>query len=54
MIPSYLVRETEEKHKNEYGTEKSDAIEHRIKDTCDERADEWADGVLGHLTCLTR
>ena len=57
MIPSYLVRETEEKHKNEDGTEKSDAIEHRIKDTCDERADEWADGVVqsvGRLTCLTR
>ena len=53
-IPSYLVRETEEKHKNEDGTEKSDAIELRMKDTCDERADEWADNVLGRLTCLTR
>ena len=48
------MRETEEKRKNEDGTEKADAIENRIKDKCEERADEWADGVLGHLTCLTR
>ena len=48
------MRETKEKHKNEDGTEKADAIEHRIKKTCDERADEWADDVLGCLTCLTR
>ena len=48
------MRETEKKHKNEDGTEKADAIEHRIKDICDERADEWADDVLGRLTCLTR
>ena len=40
------MRETEEKRNNEDGTEKADAIEHRIKDKCDERADEWADDVL--------
>jgi len=49
-IPSYLVRETEEKHKKEGGTEKADAIEHRIKDKCDKRMCD----VLGRLTCLTR
>ena len=52
--PSYLVRETKEKHKTEDRTEKADAMEHRIKDKCDERANEWADGVYGRLTCLTR
>ena len=34
-------------------TQKADAIEHRIKDKCEERADEWADDVLGRLICLT-
>ena len=48
------MKETEEKHKNEDGTEKADAIEHIIKYNCDERADEWADDVLGRLTYLTR
>ena len=48
------MRKTEEKHKNEDGTEKADAIEHRIKGKCDERADEWADDVLGRIICLTR
>ena len=48
------MRKTEENHKSEDGTEKADAIEHRIKDKRDERADEWAEDVLGCLTCLTR
>ena len=48
------MRETEETHYNKDGTDKADAIEHRIKDVCDERANEWADDVLGRLACLTR
>ena len=38
-IPAYLMRETEEKHDNEDGTEKTDPIEKRTKDKCDERAE---------------
>ena len=52
--PSYLVRETKEKHNKKDWTEKADAIEKRIKDKCDERANDWADSVLGRLTCLIR
>ena len=38
-IPAYFLRETEEKHNKEDGTEKTDAMEKRIKDKCDEMTD---------------
>ena len=37
-IPAYLLRETEEKHNNEDVTVKTNDIEERIKDKCDEMA----------------
>jgi hypothetical protein len=46
------VRETEKK-KDEDGTEKTDVLEKRIKDKCDERADGWAGDVLDRLAGLT-
>ena len=49
-MPSYLVRETEEKHTAEDGSEKADTIEQRINDKCDEMANECADDVLGRLS----
>ena len=38
---------------NEDGTENTYAIDKRIKDKCDEKADEWTDNVLERLTYLT-
>ena len=52
-ISAYMLRETEYNHNNEDGTENTVAIEKRNKDTCDDRADEWADDVLERLAYLT-
>jgi len=51
-VPAYLMRETEEK-KDEHRREKIESIEKRIKDKCEERADEWAKDVLDRLAFLT-
>ena len=38
---------------NDDGTEKTYAIDKRIKDKCAEKADEWTDNVLERLAYLT-